>query len=399
MNAPWPQVNLGRVLAHRSEFTTIDDTQQYLRCRVQLHAQGIVLRDRVEGGIVKTKKQQLCQAGEFLVAEIDAKVGGFGIVPEELDGAIVSSHYFLFSVDTTLLDRKFLGWFIRTLAFRDQVRAQGSTNYAAIRAHDVLGYTMPLPPLDEQRRIVAKIERLVERVHEAKFLRNQIAEMSDAVVPAFTRSLLRGHPEPDWVPLRTYVARLDTGKSPATQGRKATLQEWGVLKVGAVSFGTFDESENKALLPSTPPDPTHEVHAGDFLMSRANTPALVGACAIVAATRPQLLLSDKTFRFVFREPRQVIAEYLDAVLKSPGLRAQIEQAASGTSPTMKNISKEKALALMVPSLSLPEQNAQLLRLRAVQDGVTASLVAATARDAAIDALTPSVLARAFNGEL
>ena len=99
MNHPWPAVSLGEVLKHRKEFITIDDSQEYKRCRIQLHAKGIVLRDLIEGARIKTKEQQVCRAGEFLVAEIDAKVGGFGIVPEDLDGAIVSSHYFLFEID------------------------------------------------------------------------------------------------------------------------------------------------------------------------------------------------------------------------------------------------------------------------------------------------------------
>lgn len=114
---------------------------------MQLHVQGIVLRDSVVGAEIKTKKQQVCKAGEFLVAEIDAKVGGFGIVPIELNDSIVSGHYFLFAVDDTKLNRRFLDFYSRTPDFRDQVAAQGSTNYAAIRPKDVLGYTIPLPPL------------------------------------------------------------------------------------------------------------------------------------------------------------------------------------------------------------------------------------------------------------
>jgi type I restriction enzyme S subunit len=80
MKTAWPVVPLGRVLEHRSEFITIDDTKTYKRCRVQLHAQGVVLRDKLEGAAIKTKSQQVCRPGEFLVAEIDAKLGGFGIV-------------------------------------------------------------------------------------------------------------------------------------------------------------------------------------------------------------------------------------------------------------------------------------------------------------------------------
>jgi type I restriction enzyme S subunit len=177
----WPSVPLASAIQYRKQFVQIDDLEQYKRCRVQLHAQGVVLRDTVPGAEIKTKKQQVCKAGDFLVAEIDAKVGGFGIVPEELDQAIVSSHYFLFGIDQTKLERRFLDFYIRTPAFREQVAAQGSTNYAAIRPNDVLGYNFPLPPLAEQRRIVARVESLAAKIEEARGLRKQIIEKVEAL--------------------------------------------------------------------------------------------------------------------------------------------------------------------------------------------------------------------------
>src|SRR5659263_114298 len=166
----------GEVIKHRNQFIQIDDLENYKRCRVQLHAQGIVLRDIVLGAEIKTKKQQVCRTGEFLVAEIDSKIGGFGIVPSELDGAIVSSHYFLFVTDEIRLDRRFLDFFIRTPYFREQVKAQGSTNYAAIRPSDVLGYKIPLPPLPEQSLIVGRIEELAAKIEEARGLRMKAGE-------------------------------------------------------------------------------------------------------------------------------------------------------------------------------------------------------------------------------
>jgi type I restriction enzyme S subunit len=159
----WPVVPLSDVLQHRKEFITIDDTQQYKRCRVQLHAKGVLLRDCVSGADIKTKKQQVCRAGEFLVAEIDAKMGGFGLVPPALDGAVVSSHYFLFELDESSLDARYLDYYSRTERFRAQVEAQGSTNYAAIRPADVLAYTIPLPSLVEQQAIVARLDALAEK--------------------------------------------------------------------------------------------------------------------------------------------------------------------------------------------------------------------------------------------
>jgi type I restriction enzyme S subunit len=182
MSQSWPVVALGEVIEHLKEFIEIQDAEQYKRCRVQLHAKGIVLRDIVTGADIRTKRQQVCRTGEFLVAEIDAKLGGFGIVPEELEDAIVSSHYFLFTVNETKLERSFLDYYIRTATFQDQVTAQGSTNYAAIRPQHVLEYTIPLPPLDEQRRIVARIEALAGRVAEAQRLRAEALAQVERMV-------------------------------------------------------------------------------------------------------------------------------------------------------------------------------------------------------------------------
>jgi type I restriction enzyme, S subunit len=399
MSKQWPKVKLGEVLRHRKEFVTIDDLTNYKRPRVQLHVQGIVLRDDVPGAFIKTKTQQVCRAGEFLVAEIDAKVGGFGIVPEFLNGSIVSSHYFLFVIDDAKLNRRFLDFFIHTPTFREQVAAQGSTNYAAIRPAHVLGYEIPLPPLAEQRRVVARIEELAAQIHEASALRHQAAEEAEALLVSFRRAAFGEIPQLDWIPLSNYVERIVNGKSPATEGRPAASDEWAVLKVGAVSFGVFDERENKALPISYVVPPSMEVRPGDFIMSRANTVELVGACALVRKTRPKLMLSDKTFRFVFREPRKVVPEFMEQVLKSPPLREQIERGASGTSPTMKNISKEKVLALRLPPIALPEQRQIVAELGALQAEVDAlkRLQSKTATE--LDALLPSILDRAFKGEL
>ena len=95
----WDVVKLGEVIKHRKGFITIDDEKDYKLCRVQLHRRGVLIREIIKGSQIKTKKQQICKAGDFLVAEMDAKVGGYGFIPSELEGAIVSSHYYLFELN------------------------------------------------------------------------------------------------------------------------------------------------------------------------------------------------------------------------------------------------------------------------------------------------------------
>ena len=197
MQSKWPRIKLGSVLKHRKEFVTIDDLVTYKRVTAKLHAKGIVLRDYIEGSRLKTKKQQLCKAGDFLVAEIDAKVGGFGIVPKELEGAIVSSHYFLFEIDVEKLERKFLDYFIRTRDFQRQISARGSTNYASIRPKQVLDLRIPLPPIKEQRRIVAQIESLLERIEEARKLRAKAIVEVEKMFNVYIKKIFR-NPGRDW---------------------------------------------------------------------------------------------------------------------------------------------------------------------------------------------------------
>lgn len=148
-------VKLSDLIAQRKGFFTIDDEKEYKRCKVQLYARGVILRDIVKGKEIKTKKQQACKKDDFLVAEIDAKVGGYGIVPSELENAVVSSHYYLYEIDTAKLLPEFLGLYVKTEEFATQIKATGSTNYASIRPAQVLDYQIPLPPIATQEKLVA----------------------------------------------------------------------------------------------------------------------------------------------------------------------------------------------------------------------------------------------------
>lgn len=254
----WPVVALGEVVRHRKEFVTITPDETYSRCRVQTSARGIVPRDRVPGDAIKTKKQQVCRAGEFLVAEIDAKLGGYGIVPDELDGAIVSGHYFLFEVDERYLLRRFLHWYCQTSNFLEQVNARGSTNYAAIRPGNVLTYAIPLPYLDEQQRIVAKLDKVAalaaerSKVIEAAerdakaMLSNAFRQIIDnaprrpmAEVAPLVRRPVKIEPDQSYPELGVRLFGRGTFHKPALGGSKLTWQKLFLIQEGDLVFSNI----------------------------------------------------------------------------------------------------------------------------------------------------------------
>lgn len=154
--AEWEQVAIGEIAKHRKGSIVIRDDAEYKLCRVQLHRRGIVLRETLRGAEIKTKKQQLCHTNDLVVAEMDAKFGGYGFITDDLDGAIVSSHYYLFELDSTKVYRNYFQVLIHSGVIQNQIEAKGSTNYSSIRAWEFLDYSVPLPDLQSQRAIAKR---------------------------------------------------------------------------------------------------------------------------------------------------------------------------------------------------------------------------------------------------
>jgi type I restriction enzyme S subunit len=178
------------------------------------------------------------------------------------------------------------------------------------------------------------------------------------------------------VRLGDVITDLQNGWSPKCYDRPAEENEWGVLKLGAVSFGNYNEEENKALPPSFTPLPALEVKEGDVLFIRGNVLRLVGACSYVANTRPHLMMPDLIFRAVFGRQSEIDPRFLAEVMRTPHLRQQIEAVATGSSPTMKKISKPGLLALRLPLPPLDIQKRLVAKITKARDQIAAERAAA-----------------------
>lgn len=377
----WPTVALGEVLTYRKGFIQLDDHQHYVLCRVQWYGQGVIERGRAKGFEIKTKTQQVCKAGDFIVAEIDAKEGGFGIVPPELEGAIVSSHYFLFEIDRAQLEPAFLGYYVRLPAFREQVAARGSTNYSAVRPNHVLSYAIPLPPLTEQRRIVAKIERLAGKIEEARGLREQVERDAQRLLVSMYHEIIDGAPNE---PLQE-VAPLNR--------RPVVVEPDGVYpQVSARSFGkgTFHNPPVKGsdLTWQKP----YWVKANDILIS--NIKAWEGA---IAVAKPEDDGRVASHRYLTCVPivGKATARFVSFHLLTPDGLSLIRDASPGTADRNRTLNTKLLQKIPVPvppyrqQLEFDRLCMHVEKLKSIQSQSTAEL----------DALLPAILDRAFRGAL
>ena len=391
MSALWPMVRLGDVVAHRKQFVMIDDLTTYKRCRVQLHVQGIVLRDRVTGAEIKTKSQQVCRAGDFLVAEIDAKMGGFGIVPDALDGAIVSSHYFLFEVDERKLDRGFLGWYCKTPAFREQVNAQGTTNYAAIRPAHVLNYAIPLPPPTEQRRIVERLDYVADRLNCAANARQEALDLTPHAIRSMLRALFHAPGDStvgDFANVQSgYAFKSDWFTDDGIRLARNVNVGHGTL--GWVDVARVPEQRHQEFL-------RFALSEGDILVS-LDRPLISTGVKVAMVQKEDLpcLLLQRVGRFQFKGQR-LLPEYLFGWLHSPHFTGAIDPGRSNGVPHISQRDIER-ISFCPPPIPVQERAvARWRELRVLLSEVARNVKQATAE---AEALLPAVLNRAFAGAL
>ncbi|MDP2371717.1 MAG: restriction endonuclease subunit S [Rhodoferax sp.] len=164
----------------------------------------------------------------------------------------------------------------------------------------------------------------------------------------------------EWTRMGDAVNSSEAGWSPTCIGSPRRSGHWGVLKVSAVSWGAFDANANKELPADLAPRPEYEVQDGDFLLSRANTEELVARSVVVGKAEPLLMLSDKIIRLDVSSLMN--RDFLNLCNNANHARAHYIANASGTSSSMKNVSREVVLRTPVPLPPLAEQSRIVTRV-------------------------------------
>lgn len=323
---------------------------------------GIVLQKTILEGTSKKDSSNLDKSAYKLVQPCDiaynkmrAWQGAIGM--SRLRG-IISPAYVVMRLRTKDYLPEYFHHLFRTPQFAKEAErwSYGITSdmWSLRPEHFKMIYT-PVPSHEEQEAIVrfldwanGRLERAIRAKRKVIALLN---EQKQAIIHrAVTRGLdpsvplkASGIPWLGDIPqhwevrrLKTLVSRIDQGVSPLASGFLAEGNSWGVLKSGCVNRGVFRETEHKQLAADFEIDPAIVVRIGDVLVSRAcGSPTLVGSVGRVNALRYKLILSDKTFRPMFRN--LVDGNFMVFAMNSRYYRHQVEQAISGAEGMANNL--------------------------------------------------------------
>ena len=227
-------------------------------------------------------------------------------------------------------------------------QAQGAT-IAGITSKTLKAIEIPAIPINEQNRVVDILRKLENQVG---FVRKQLCGL-DALVKSRFVEIFGDFACYETKPLIKCVDCIEAGKSPKCLAFSRKMAEPGVLKLSAISSDVYCENENKALPRSVSLTIDKVVHANDILLSRKNTPELVGRSVLVKHTDGNIMFPDIIFRMHPLPP--INAMYLSYLLAGPLLHS-IQSLAHGSAKSMSNIPKSELAKLSIPIPALNLQN-------------------------------------------
>ena len=165
----YPMARIGAFLVKSKDIIEVEDDVEYKQVTIKINNGGVVPRNNGEtifGSKIGTKRQHVVHAGQFIMSKIDARNGAYGIVPAELEGAIVTNDFPVFDVDTSKIIPQFLVLVSTTEKFVEFARkcSSGTTNRKRIDIDAFLNQQIPLPSIAEQEDIVRQYYRASETI-------------------------------------------------------------------------------------------------------------------------------------------------------------------------------------------------------------------------------------------
>lgn len=155
----YPMARIGSFLIKSRAVIEVQDDVEYKQVTIKINNGGVVPRNNgatIKGLNIGTKRQHVVHARQFIMSKIDARNGAYGIVPKELEGAIVTNDFPVFDVDTEKIIPQFLVLVSTTENFIEFARkcSSGTTNRKRIDIDAFLNQQIPLPSIEEQEALL-----------------------------------------------------------------------------------------------------------------------------------------------------------------------------------------------------------------------------------------------------
>lgn len=156
---------IGSFLNRIKDSIEIQDNIEYKRVTIKTNHKGVKLRNKALGSTIGTKKQFKIKGGDFILSKIDARYGAFGIIPENLDGAIITGNFWTYEVNTKLVDIEWFFYFTHSFEFIRICKesSTGTTHRKYLNEKFFLEHKIYLPDKSVQTQLVKSYKEISKK--------------------------------------------------------------------------------------------------------------------------------------------------------------------------------------------------------------------------------------------
>jgi len=383
MGPDWPSAELRQVVQLDLDKVQVDPAAAYNMVGVLSFGKGLFHRGPVSGNNTSYKYFYRLKEDHVVMSQLFGWEGALALSASEFAGKFLSPQFPTFMCDQRVLDRRYLGWFIRRPVFWEELgkRAKGmGDRRRTLNPESLLSCYVPLPPISEQRRIVGKIDEMAAKIEEAQRLRRQTAEQTQVFITnlhiqlAGNRSRKLGD-----------ILKL-------CEDEVQVLPDRQYPQVGVKSFGAGLFAKTAVTGMGTTYKTFNRLYEGALVLSQVK--GWEGAVAICGRELAGTFVSPeyRTFRCV---PSEARPGYLSTLVRTEWFWRRLIYATRGVGARRERTRPEQFLTLGLPMPDIEQQQKGEAVFASVD--LLKSLRSQTSKE--LDALLPSILDKAFKGEL
>lgn len=395
MGQQWAVVRLGEVLTQTTDSVPVDPSQKYPNFGIYSFGRGLFGKAPIDGQNTSATTLYRVRSGQIVYSRLFAFEGAYGVVPPEFDGWYISNEYPTFNCDSARLSPEFLGLFLRRRHVWREI-AVGSKGLGdrrqRVQPAQLLRFNVALPSPLEQGRIVARIEALALRIGEAARLRESVRIEAGVLSSTAAASLL---------PTLGPQSKKTLGDLVSIRGGGTPDKSNPFFWSGSIPWISPKDMKHRRLCDSIDHISEDATRASPAKVLPTGSVLVVVRGMILAHTVPVALLDspatiNQDIKALVPRP-EITGAYLTAVLWA--LNQQLLELVEKSTHDTRKLQTDALLRFEIPVPPLREQHRIVARLDDLQAKVDALKTLQGKTAAELGALMPSILDKAFRGEL
>ena len=399
----WPIVPLGELLTPVSRPQNVQPDAAYRILGAHWYAEGLYTKEIKPGSQIQANKVYRVEEGDFVYNRLFAWKGSFAIATRDNHNCYISNEFPCFSVRLDRADGQYLRkYFSRTSVWDDALGLSTGgtpTSRNRLKEEKLLAMAIPLPPLSEQRRIVARIESLAAKIEEASRLRGQAVNETEVLsIRAGSQTL----DSPKWNCERLECVLAESPRNGLSPQQESESDGRPMLRINAVSSAPtrfVDLSAYKNVEVADDVAAPFVLQHNDVFIVRYNGDInrVAKAAIFKGKSNAGVVYPDKLMR-LRTDQKNMLPDFLVLALGSMRVREQIEALGKTTAGQI-GVSGGDAKDFVIPVPPIEEQRRIVAYLDGLQSKVDALKKLQSETTAELAALLPSILDKAFKGEL